>query len=170
MCFRIFDQIFSGMEVPASPRCDDLDSRIQRFNGGFKTHLIISLAGTAVTDNIGAFLLGDFHQLLRHQRAGHGSSEKISVFIDRSSFHSRPDVIFHKFFLNVENICFGSAGAVRFFFNFFKVFFLPGVAAYCDHFAVILLLQPGQDNRRVQSAGIGEHDFLFCHVDYLHIS
>ena len=29
----IFDQVFSGLEVPDTPRSDDLDSRVQRFNG-----------------------------------------------------------------------------------------------------------------------------------------
>ena len=38
--------------------------QVQGVNGGFKAHLVVALAGTAVGDDKSAFLFGDLHDLL----------------------------------------------------------------------------------------------------------
>jgi len=48
-------------------------------------------------------------------------------------------------------------------FNRFKIFALAEVGAKGDHFTAVLLLEPAQDHRSVQSAGIGKNHFFDVH-------
>ncbi len=61
MSLCILDQILSGLEVPASPRSDDLDSRVESLDCSLETNLVVALACAAVADDISAFLLSDFN-------------------------------------------------------------------------------------------------------------
>ena len=68
MRFCISDTVFTGLEIPLSPRRYDLERRIQRVNTGFKTNLIVALSRAAVSDGHSAFLMSDSDQFLRDQR------------------------------------------------------------------------------------------------------
>src|SRR2546426_7006646 len=46
---RILDQLPAGPKLPLPPRRNDLDRRVQRQIGRFEAHLIVALAGRAVS-------------------------------------------------------------------------------------------------------------------------
>ncbi len=77
---RIIDFVFAGFDVPFPPGRDHLELRIERFVGEFKPHLIIALAGAAVRDGVGAFLLRYFHLSARDQRARKGFPSRYIFF------------------------------------------------------------------------------------------
>ena len=109
-------------------------------NGGFKTHLVVSFAGAAVTDDKGAFLLGDLYDLLGLQGSRHGSAQQIVVFINRVSLEGRVDEVGDEFFLYIQDVCFICASCISFLFYRIKVFLLTGVAADCDDFTIVIFL------------------------------
>ena len=52
MLFRIFQEFFPGSQVPFPPGCDDLYMGRQGIGTQFKTDLVITLAGSPVSDRI----------------------------------------------------------------------------------------------------------------------
>ena len=67
-------EFFTGIQVPLTPGCNDLDAGCQCIGSQFKTYLVISFTGGSVGDGIGAGFIGNFNQLFGNQRAGNGSS------------------------------------------------------------------------------------------------
>ena len=153
--FGILDQFLPGRKIPGTPGSDDFQGRIEGLDGGLEPDLIIALAGTAVGNRGGPFFFGDFHQLLGHQRTGHGGTQQIVVFINGSGFQGGPDEIGDEFFLDIDDVGFGCTGGISLFLDGFVVFFLASVEADGDDLAVILFLEPGQDDGGVQTSGIG---------------
>ena len=64
MRFGVGDLLLAGFNIPHAPRGDDLHIGGKRLDRQLKPHLIVALAGAAVTDGVCALLLGDLHQAL----------------------------------------------------------------------------------------------------------
>jgi len=139
----VIDQILTGLEIPCSPRCYDLHGRVQSLDGGLESYLIVALAGAAVSDGEGAFLLCYLYQLLGHKRSCHGCAEEVVVFIYGAGFNSRIDIICDEFLSDINCDRLRCASCYRFLLYCIEVFSLSCVAAYGDDFAVIFLDQPG---------------------------
>ena len=122
MILGILNQVFSGLHIPDSPRCDYLYGRIESFDGGFKTNLVVALACTAMADIEGAFFFSDIYEGFGHERSCHGCSEQVGVFIDCAGFENRPDIVFDEFLLYIYYVGFGSAGLIGLFLDFFKIY------------------------------------------------
>ena len=163
----IFDEIFTGLEIPGSPWGDDLHRRIDGLNRGFESDLIVALSGAAVADDECALFYGEFHELLRHQRPRHRSSEEIISFVDCSCLQGRVNVVSDKFFSDVDRNSLRCAGRDRLLFYCIEVFSLAGVAAGSDHFVIEFFDQPFENNGCVQPAGVGKDDFFFRHIGFL---
>ena len=171
--FSVFQFVFTGFEVPHPPGSDEGHFRSQGFDGQFKADLVVALACSAVSDGIGAFFLGDFDEFLGNKGPSEGRAQEVFAFIDSTGFDRRPNVLFHEFFFDVHDIDFGSARSIGFLFNGFKVVRLADVGAGSDDFgARIVFLQPGNDDRRIEAAGISQDNFFniffrVTHDDFL---
>ena len=66
----IGDFLFAAVELPETPRRDDIHIRRERLDGQFKAHLIVAFACTAVRNRVGALLFGDFNKALCNDRPG----------------------------------------------------------------------------------------------------
>ncbi len=77
----ILDFLFPGFDIPDAPGRDDFQMRIQRFDGQFKPHLIVSFSGGTVADGNSAFLFGNFHQPLCNHRTGERGAKQIFFLI-----------------------------------------------------------------------------------------
>ncbi len=158
--FSKFEQMRAALECPVAPWSDDLDVRVQRISGKLKANLIVTLAGCAVRNSVGAGLLGDFNEVLGDQRAGNRCAEQVDAFINGIGAEHRKDEIAHEFFAHVLNEDFFDAQHFSFLACWFKLFALAKIGGKGDDFCVKLSLQPFQDDRGVETAGIGENDLF----------
>src|SRR5699024_828799 len=79
--FGIGQQALARVEVPFTPRSDDLHVRHQGIGGQLETHLVIALAGGAMGNGIGAGLAGDLDHALGDQRARDRGAEQVFALI-----------------------------------------------------------------------------------------
>ena len=56
VCFRILDLLFTAVQLPETPRSDNIHLRCKCVNSQLETNLIVALAGAAVADCVSAFL------------------------------------------------------------------------------------------------------------------
>ena len=160
MRFRIVDLLIPGLDIPDSPGSDDGHFRSKMLDGQFETDLIISLAGTAVTDGIRTLLEGHFHQALGNAGSCGAGAQKVFL-INRSGFHGRNDVIIHIIIRQIQNVQLGCAGLERLGLKSLQFIRLSHIAGHRNHFTSgVGLFQPGNDDGRIESAGIGQNDFL----------
>src|ERR1700756_4783001 len=82
------------------------------------------------------------------------------MLVDGAGAERGPNVVSDKFFAQIFDIGAGGAGGERFLARGFEIFLLADVADHGDDFALIIFLQPRDDDGRVEPAGIGE-DYFF---------
>src|SRR5438552_1304392 len=157
---RIGDGVFTGIDVPLAPRRDDLNIRRDGLVGQFETHLVVAFSSAAVGKAVGAKLQRDFRLALGDDGARHGSAEQVCMLVNCAGAKRRPNVIAHKFFAQIFDVRGRSARSKRFLARSFEVFLLADVADHGDHFAAVVFLEPGNDDGRIQAAGIGEYNFF----------
>ena len=87
------DQIARALEFPLPPRRDDLDVGLERVIGQLETHLVVALAGRAMSDRIGAGQLGDLDLALGDQRPRDRGAEQINAFVERIGAEHREDEV-----------------------------------------------------------------------------
>ena len=158
----ISHQLLARQQIPFAPRRDDLDVRVQRIGAQFEAHLVVALAGRAVRDGLCAGLVGDLNQTFGDQRARDRGAEQVFAFIHGVGAEHREHEIAHEFFAQVvdENVFRLDAHFQRLGARRFQLLSLAEVGGEGDHFAMIGVLQPFQDDRGVESAGIGEYGFF----------
>ena len=124
--------------------------------------LVVALAGRAVRHGVGANLLRDLDLFFGDQRARDRGAEQILPLVKRVRPEHRIDVVAHKLFAQIfdEDILRLDAEKQRLLARGRELFALAEVGGEGDDLAAIGGLQPLQDDRRVEAAGIGEHDFL----------
>ena len=168
---RKCEQVFAALEFPFAPRRDDLDAGLERVIAELEAHLIVALAGGAMRHRIRAGFARDLDLLLCDQRPRDRGAEKIKALVLRVGAEHREDVIAHELLAHVldEDVFFLDAGAQRFFARGRKLAALAEIGGEGDDLAVIGRLQPFQDDRGVEAAGIGEHHLLYAlrHVTLL---
>ena len=74
---RELQQVLAALERPLAPRRDDLDAGLERVIGELEAHLVVALAGRAVTDGVGADLARDLDLLLGDQRPRDRGAEQV---------------------------------------------------------------------------------------------
>ncbi len=163
--FRIFDEFGAGIEVPFAPGRDHFNIRVERVITQFKADLIIALAGGAVTHGICADLMGDFDLTFGNQGARDGCAQKIEPFIQSIGAKHRKNEVANKFFAQIINIDFFDTIGFGLRPRRLQFFALTQIGREGDNFTSLFFLKPFQDDGCVQSAGIGEDDFLGCAHD-----
>ena len=158
--FGKFQQLGPAGQVPFAPGRDHLDVRVQRIGGQFKPYLIVALAGGTVRHGIGADLGCDLDQPLGNQRARDGRSQQIQTFVQCVRPKHRKHEIADEFFTHVLDVDRGRAHHLGLLAGGFQFLALTKIGGKGDDLAAIFGLQPFQDDGCVQTARIGEDDFL----------
>jgi hypothetical protein len=94
-------QLLTREQVPFAPRRDDLDVGHQRIGAEFEAHLVVTLAGGAVRDRIGAGLLRDLDQALGDQRPRDRGAKQVFALVHGVAAEHREDEVAHEFFAQV---------------------------------------------------------------------
>src|SRR3990167_8605287 len=155
----VVHQLLARQQVPLAPWGNHFYAGLERIGAQFEANLIVTFAGGAVGNGVGAGFVGDFDQTLSDQRTGDGGAQQVFAFVDGVGTEHRVDEIAHEFFAQVVNVDFLDAhglclGACRLDF-----LTLAEVSGEGHHFAVIGILQPLEDHGSVQATGICQ-DYL----------
>src|SRR5581483_11219648 len=92
-------------------------------------------------------------------RPGDAGPKEILVLVNRAGLHHRKDEIAREFLAQIVDVKLGSAGLQRLFAESLEFFLLPDVRAKGDHFRLVFFLDPREQDRRVESARICQHNF-----------
>ena len=156
----IVDLLIAALDIPLPPRGDDGHFGGEALDSQLEADLVIALAGAAVGDGVRALLLGDVHQALADDGAGEGSAQEI-VLVLRPHHHGGDDHVVHHFVNQVLDVQLRCAGLDGLLLQTLQLVALAHVCGDGDDLGVVVvLLQPGNDDGRIQAAGIGQHDFF----------
>ena len=160
VCFRLSDFLFTGLDIPLTPRSDDRHLRCEVLYGQLETNLIVSLTGASVTDGIGLFLLRYLYQSLRVARSCGTGSQQV-LFVNCTGLHGRDDEIIHIFIRQIQNVQLGCAGLNGLLFQTIQLIILSYVAGYGNDFAVVVVfLQPRNNEGGIQTSGLCKYYFF----------
>ncbi len=154
------DELGARRKTPFAPRRDDADRRIERRRREFKPHLVIALAGRAMGDGVCAFGARDLDEALGDQGPRDRGAEEIEPFILGIGAEHREDEVAHEFFAQVLDVDAFHARAFSLAARRLELLALPKIGGEGHDLAAIFDLQPLQNDRCVEAAGVGEHDFL----------
>ena len=153
MSLSVLDLLLTGLYIPFSPGSDDLHVGSESLDSQLKTNLIVALACAAVADSVSAFLDSDLSNPLSDYRTSEGSTEHISVLVDRACLNCGVNVILNELFLEVLDVELGSACLDSLFLKTVKLCALSYVAGNSDDLAVIVVfLEPRNDDRSIKTA------------------
>jgi len=157
-----FEQLGARGQLPFAPRRDHLDVGLQRIIGEFEADLVVALAGRTVTDGIGAGLQREVDLMLGDQRPGDRGAEQVLALVQRIGAEHREDEILHELFAHVldEDVLGLDAQQLRLLARRRQFLALAEIGGEGHHLAAIGGLQPFQDDRGVEAAGIGQDDLL----------
>jgi hypothetical protein len=144
-----------------APRRDDLEFRAERLVGELEAHLVVALAGAAVRDRVRTDFERVLDLALREDRSRHAGAEQVAPLVERHRAHARPHVVGEPWALQRVDAARHRARTARLLLEAAQLLVtLADVAAVRMHFAVVVLLQPRNDDRGVEAAGVGEDDLL----------
>ena len=162
------EQRLARAEIPFAPRRDHFHVGLERVIAELETHLIVALAGRAVRHGIGADFLGDLDLLLGDQRPRNRGAEQILAFIERIGAKHRKHIVAHEFFAQIldEDVLGLDAEHQRLLPRRLELLALAEIGGKGHHLAAVGGLQPFEDDRGIEPARIGEHDFF--HIAFGH--
>jgi len=170
MALSVVDFVLAALDGPLTPGGDDLHLGSVLHAGQLETDLVVALAGAAVADGIAALGQSDLGQTLGDDGTGEAGAQ-IVVIVGGAGLHGGDDEVVDKLFLQILNVELAGAGLDGLFLKAVQLGTLSHITADRDNFAVVVvLLQPGDDDGRIQTAGVGECHFLdLTHCMFLQI-
>ena len=156
------NQRLARAQLPFPPRCDHGHVGFERVIAELETHLVIALAGRPMGNGLGADLLRDLDLPLGDERPRDRRPQEIRALVERVRAEHREDVVAHELFAQIldEDVLRLDAEKQRLLARGFDLLALTEIGGEGDHLATIRGLQPLQDDRGVEPAGIGEHHFF----------
>ena len=156
----VVEAILARLQRPLAPRHDDLQLRRQRLVGVLEAHLVVALAGAAMSHRRCALAQRHFHLVLRDDRTRQRRAEQILVLVHRARLDRREDVVGQELLPQVFDDDFARAGLVGLLDDGLDVVALAHVGHEGDDVVVIVFFQPRNDDGGIKSSGISKYDFL----------
>ena len=140
-----------------APGSNNLHSGLKCLGSQLESALIVSLAGRSVCVSVRSNILGDLETDLGDQRTCDRCSEQVDAFISRLPLHNLESEVATEFFLDIDDLSRFCSTGVSLLQNRLAVFArLPQIDI--DTVDIVsFILQPTENNRRIQSARISEH-------------
>jgi hypothetical protein len=156
----ILDAIGSRAQIPLPPRRDDLELGSERAEGQLEPDLVVALASRSVGHGIAAGLQRHLDLVLRDQRPRQGRSEQVGALVDGVSADGGEDEVVNELLPQIADHAIDRPGGLGLLAKAREIFFLPDVGGEGDDFAVVALLQPVQDDGRIEPAAVGKTNLL----------
>ena len=125
-----------------------------------ETDLVVALAGAAVRDGVGILLRRDLDEQLRDEWPGERGRQRIGTLVERVRLEVRPHEVGHEALPRVDHVGTRRAGRHRSRFDALAQRTAADVDGERHDLGPVLLLEPGNGNRGVETARVGEHDLL----------
>ncbi len=158
----VSQQFLAREQIPFPPRRDDLDVGFEGVSAQFEPHLIVALAGRAVRYGVRSSLYRDLDLALGDQRPGDGRSQQVFALVDRVGPKHGEHEIAHEFLAQILDVDVFRLDPKlqRLTPRRLQFLALAEIGGKGHDLAVIHVLQPLQDDRGIQAARIGQHDFF----------
>ena len=173
MSLGVVDLLVPPLDVPLSPGGDDGHLGSKALDGQLEPDLVVALAGAAVGDGVGALSLGDLHQLLGNDGPGEGGAQQV-LLVAGAHLHGGDDDLIDHLVGQIRDVQLGGAGFDGLLLQPLQLVVLAHITGHGDDLGVVVVfLEPGNDDGRVQAAGVGQHDlldvlFILFHDGFLH--
>jgi hypothetical protein len=128
--------------------------------GQLEPDLVVALAGGAVRDGVAAGLERHLGLVLRDQRPREGRSEEIGALVDGVSAYGGKDEVADELLANIAHHAVDRSRGPGLLRQAGKLLLLADVGRVGDDLTAVVLLQPVQDDGRVEPAAVGETDLL----------
>jgi hypothetical protein len=125
-----------------------------------ETHLVVALARGTVGDGVGALCLRGVHHGLRDDRTGNARSEEILALINRIGPEHGVTEVLRELVTEIRDDAFGRARGLGLGVESLQLFALTHVRAPGDDLAVVLLLEPGENDGGIETTAVREDDLL----------
>ena len=171
LLLAVGDFILSGTEGPDiahPPRCEDIEVGGQGLYGKLKADLIISLSRCAVADRLRAFLPRDLHKALCDSRTGHRSSEQILILIAGIGPDAGKHIVLTEIIADVLDVELCRSGELRSLREAVQLLPLSYIDTDTDDLIAEVLLQPGDNRRRIQPSGIRQYNLFPLRLVFRH--
>ncbi len=160
MLLGIVETVFSRLKRPLPPRRNDLEFRGECLVGQFEPHLIVAFSGAPVGDGRRAFAQRHFDLMFGNHRAGQRRTEQVLVLVHSPGFQGREDVSGQEFLAQILDHNLACAGGICLLNHSFNVISLANIADHGNDVVRVIFLEPRDDDRRIESPGIGEDNFF----------
>src|SRR5450759_207408 len=159
-CRGVIDGVLARLDVPLAPGRDDRELRRERHVGELEPDLVVALSGAAVREGVAPRRERDFDLLLGDEGTRGRRPEQVVVLVGGAGLQHRKKVIARELVLRVDEEELRRAGLPRLLLETRGLLGLADVDRDGDHLASVVLLQPGDDDGRVESARVGECGLL----------
>mmetsp|Transcript_21646 Transcript_21646/g.36169 ORF Transcript_21646/g.36169 Transcript_21646/m.36169 type:complete len:344 (-) Transcript_21646:133-1164(-) len=157
---RVLDQARARVQIPDAPRGDALHIGLQCVVAQLEADLVVTLAGSAVADGIGADLLRDLYLPLSDQGACDGCAEEVRALVQRVHPEHRENVVAHELLTQVVDVNLLDAELLSLEAGRLQFLSLAEIGGEGDDLAAVGVLQPSQNHRGVQTTRVCQHHLL----------
>ena len=164
---RVFQQRRARVEIPFAPRCDHVDVGIEGVIGELEPDLVVALAGGAVGDRIRAQRCRDLDLALGDERPRDRGAEQVHPLVERVGPEHGKHVVGHEGLPQILDEDLRDPHRLGLLPRRRDLLALAEIGGERHHLAAIGFLQPAQDDRGIEPAGIGEH--YFFHVFHVFV-
>ena len=155
----VCQRVVPAADLPLAPRGNHREIRSERRVGELESDLVVPFAGAAMGEGVGAKPARDLDLPPRDEGPRHRRAKQILPAVHGTREHRRPDEILDELSLEILDHAVVGAGGERLRPHPLELVALSDIGRDAHHAcAGIMLLQPGDDHRRVQAARVGEHD------------
>src|SRR6516164_3881266 len=154
------DQVAARLKLPFPPRRDHFDVGVERIVGELEAHLVVTLAGGAMGHRVGAGLMRNLDLALGYERPRDRGAEQVHAFVERIGAERGKHEIAHELLAQIldENLL--HAHHLGLLARRPELLALAEIGSKGHNLAAVGLLQPFQDDRGIEPAGISEHYLL----------
>src|SRR5207249_4532755 len=138
----------------------------ERLVGQLEPHLVVALARAAVGQGVRARSERHLHLPLGQHRARQRRAEQILAFVDRARLDSFPEIRGDELLAQVFDMDLRGARRERFLTHRLEIVALADVAHHGDDLASVILAQPRNDDRSVESARVRQDHSLYVGHDF----
>ena len=171
VCLCVVDLFVTGLDGPFSPGSDDSHIGSKSLDSKLKSYLVVALTGAAVADSVSTLCNSDLSNSLCDDGTCKRGTEEVLALVDSVSLNGGVDIILNEFFLKILNVKLGSACLLSLFLEAVKLGALSNVSGNSDYLAVVVVfLEPGNNDRSVETAGISENDLFDVFLINCHFS
>ena len=141
--------------------------RVEGMDGDVEADLVVALAGAAMGHRVGALAVGDLDEQLGDERPGQGGGQRVDALVEGVGLQVGPDELAHEALPPVDDVGAAGAGLQGSCRDVLAHRAAADVHGQGDDLDAVLLLEPGDGDRCIQAARIGEHDLLHCDLPVL---